>query len=181
MDFQFWSRLCYYYSKLSRSKHNNQLTRKTPSCLAIAVVSNARFLGYSSGTSPNHSKRRGNNGDERRSTLQCGAQDLDSSSYQVSDLEDIEFNWENSQLDMDVVFRPGMETPFSPTTSDDLSMGGSVEYPIVLDEEEEDKENFLQPTLESVRPMEPPRPQRSHPFGTRIGNLPDCFYRNLFQ
>ena len=25
-----------------------------------------------------------------------GAQDLDTSSYQVSDLEDIEFNWENS-------------------------------------------------------------------------------------
>ena len=30
-----------------------------------------------------------------------GAQDLDTSSYQVSDLEEIEFNWENSQLDMD--------------------------------------------------------------------------------
>ena len=51
-----------------------------------------------------------------------GAQDLDTSSYQVSDLEDIEFNWENSQLDMDAVFRPGIDTPFSPTTFDDLSM-----------------------------------------------------------
>ena len=29
-----------------------------------------------------------------------GAQDLDTSSYQVSDLEDIEFNWEISQLDL---------------------------------------------------------------------------------
>ena len=27
-----------------------------------------------------------------------GAQDLDTNSYQVSDLEDIEFNWENLQL-----------------------------------------------------------------------------------
>ena len=69
-----------------------------------------------------------------------GAQDLDTSSYQVSDLEDIEFNWENSQLDMDVVSRPGIDTPFSLTTFDDLSMDGSVENPIVLDEEE-DKEN----------------------------------------
>ena len=42
-----------------------------------------------------------------------GAQDLDTSSYQVSDLEDIEFNWEDSQLDMDAVFRPGIDTPFS--------------------------------------------------------------------
>ena len=62
-----------------------------------------------------------------------GARDLDTSSYQVSDLEDIEFNWENSQLDMDAVFRPGIDTPFSPTTFDDLSMEGSVENPIVLD------------------------------------------------
>ena len=49
-----------------------------------------------------------------------GAQDLDTSSYQVSDLEDIEFNWEDSQLDIDAVFRPGIDTPFSPTTFDDL-------------------------------------------------------------
>ena len=68
-----------------------------------------------------------------------GAQDLDTSSYQVSDLEGIEFNWEDSQLD--AVFRPGIDTPFCPTTFDDLSMeGSSVENPIVLDEEQ-DKEN----------------------------------------
>ena len=66
-----------------------------------------------------------------------GAEDLDTSSYQLSDLEDIEFNWENSQLDMDAVFRPGVDTVFSPTTFDDLSMEGSVENPIVLDKEED--------------------------------------------
>ena len=65
-----------------------------------------------------------------------GVQDLDTSSYQFSDLEDREFNRENSQLDMDSVFRPGIDTPFSPTVFDDLLMGdGSVENPIVLDEE----------------------------------------------
>ena len=65
-----------------------------------------------------------------------GAQDLDTSSYQVSHLKDIEFNWEDSQLDMDAVFRPGIDTPFSPTTFDDLLTGdGSVENPIVFDEE----------------------------------------------
>ena len=88
-----------------------------------------------------------------------GAQDLDTSSYQVSDLEDMEFNWENSQLDMDAVIRPGIDTPSCPTTFDDLLMGnGSVENPSVLDEEE-DKENAPPPpaTPESVRPTEPPR------------------------
>ena len=85
-----------------------------------------------------------------------GAQDLDTSSYQVYNLEDIEFNWENSQLDMDAVFRPGKDTSFSPTIIDDLSMeGSSVENPIVLDEEE-DKENAPPTTPKSERPTEPP-------------------------
>ena len=39
-----------------------------------------------------------------------GAQDLDTSSYQVSYLEDIDFNWETSQWDMDAAFRP--DIPF---------------------------------------------------------------------
>ena len=60
-----------------------------------------------------------------------GTQDLDTSSYQVSNLEDIEFNWENSQFYMDSVFRPGIDTPYSPTVFDDLLMGdGSVETPL---------------------------------------------------
>ena len=111
-----------------------------------------------------------------------GAQDLDTSSYQVSDLEDIELNWENSQLDMDAVFRPSIDTPFSSTTFNDLLMDdGSVENPIVLDEEE-DKENARPPTKpESVRPTEPPRLQRSSAFGARMENVPDYVFRNLFH
>ena len=102
-----------------------------------------------------------------------GAQDLDTSSYQVSDLEDIVFNWENSQLDFDAVFRPGIDTPFSPTTFDDLLMGDrSVENPIVLNEEE-DKVNAPPPTTpESVRPTEPPRLHRSRAFRARMENVP---------
>ena len=110
-----------------------------------------------------------------------GAQDLDSSSYQVFDLEDIEFNWENSQLDMDAVFRPGIDTPFSPTTFDNLPMEGSVENLIVLDEEE-DKENAPSPTTpESVRPTEPPSLQRSLAFGAGMEKVPAYVIRNLFQ
>ena len=95
-----------------------------------------------------------------------GAQDLDTSSYQVSDLKEMEFYWENSQLDMDAVFRPGIGTPFSPTTFDDLSMEGSVGNPIVLDEEE-DMEIAPPPpsTPDSVRATEPPRLQKNRAFG----------------
>ena len=106
-----------------------------------------------------------------------GAQDLDTSSYQVSDLEDIDFNWENSQLDLDAVFRPGIDTPFSPTFNNLLMGVGSVENPIVMDKEQ-DKENALPP---SVRPTQPPRLQRSCAFGARIENVPDYVYRNLSQ
>ena len=106
-----------------------------------------------------------------------GAQDLDTSSYQVSDLEDMEFNWENSELD--AVFRPGIDTPFSPTVFEDLLMGdGSVENPIVLDEEE-DKENV--PTPVSERPTAPPRLLRRRLFEAGIENVPDYVYRNLFE
>ena len=109
-----------------------------------------------------------------------GAQDLDTSSYQISDIEDIEFNRENSQLDMNAVFRPGIDTPFSPTTIDDLSMEGSVGNPIVLDEEE-DMEKAPPSKPESVRPTEPPRLQRSRAFGARIENTPNYVFRNLFR
>ena len=82
---------------------------------------------------------------------------------------------------MDAVFRPGIDTPFSPTIFDDFLLGdGSVENPILLDEEE-DKENAATRTPESARPTEPLRLQRSRPFGTRIENVPDYVHRNLFQ
>ena len=106
-----------------------------------------------------------------------GAQDLDTSIYQVSHLEDIEFNWENSQLDS--VFRPGIDTPFSATTCDDLSMEGSVENTIVLDDEE-DQQKPPPPPSTPVS-AKPPRLQRSRAFGARIENVPDYVYTNLFQ
>ena len=95
---------------------------------------------------------------EMRDEVLCsvGTQHLDTSSYHLADLENIEFNWENSELDMDAVFRPGLDTPFSPTTLDDLSMEGSIENPIKLDEEADKENAFLPTTSVSVRPTEPP-------------------------
>ena len=62
---------------------------------------------------------------------------------------------------MDAVFRPGIDTPITPTIFNNLDMGkgGSSESPIVLDEEEDMNSP---PTIPlSERPTEPPR-------------LPDC-------
>ena len=87
-----------------------------------------------------------------------GAQEgLDKSGYQVSaDLHDVDFYWEKDQLDVDAVFRPGIDTPFSTTAFDDLEMEGSVENPLPFDEEE-NKENSLPPptTPISGRPTRP--------------------------
>ena len=66
-----------------------------------------------------------------------GTEDMDTSGYQVSaNVDNVEIYWENDQLDVDAVFRPGIDTPFSPTAFEDLEMRGSVENPILLDEEE---------------------------------------------
>ena len=82
---------------------------------------------------------------------------------------------------MGSVFRPGIDTPISPTVFDDLIMGdGSVENPIVFDEEQ-DKENAPPTTPVSERPTEPPRLLRNLAFGARIENVPHYVYRNLFQ
>ena len=43
-----------------------------------------------------------------------GAQNTDTSGYELSDLEDIEFSWEDPAVDMDSVYRLGIGTPFSP-------------------------------------------------------------------
>ena len=58
-----------------------------------------------------------------------GAQEvLDTSGYQVSaDLDNVEFYWKNDQLDVDIVFRLGIDTPFSPTAFDVLEMWGSAD------------------------------------------------------
>ena len=99
-----------------------------------------------------------------------------------TDLEDVEFYWKNDQLDVDAVFKPGIIIPCLPTAFDDLETAGSAENTILLDEEE-DKGNSPPTTTPPVseRPTRPPALLRSLPFGTRIENVPDFVYRNLFQ
>ena len=87
-----------------------------------------------------------------------GAQDTDTMGYEVPDLEDIEFRWEDPAVDMDSVYRCGTDTPFSTSTFDDFQMGSTAANPIIVDEEE-NKENSAPTTTtpESEQPTEPPR------------------------
>ena len=77
---------------------------------------------------------------------------MDTSGYRASDLDDIDFFWEIDQLDLDAVFRPGIDTPFSPTAFDKI--GGSAGNPSLLDDEE-DKEKSPPTTLLFDRPAGP--------------------------
>ena len=111
-----------------------------------------------------------------------GAQDTDTSGYELSDLEDIEFSMEDPAVDLDSVYRPGIDTPFSPSIFDDFQMGSTAANPIIVDDEE-DKENSAPTTTtpESERLTETTRLLRSRSFGTRIEIVPDSVYRTLFR
>ena len=110
-----------------------------------------------------------------------GAQDLETSSYQVWDLEDIEFNCEKDELDLDAVFRPGIDSPLFFNYIWRFIDGGIISWKPHYVDEEEDKENDLPSTPASVRSTKPPRLQRCRAFGAGIETLPDYVFRNLFQ
>ena len=112
-----------------------------------------------------------------------GAQDTDTRGYELSDLEDIEFSWAHPAVDMDRVYRPGSNTPFSPSISDVSQMEGSTAANPIKIDDEEDKQNSAPTatTPETERPTEAPRLLRSRTFWTRLENEPHSVYRTLFR
>ena len=83
-----------------------------------------------------------------------GAQDMDTSGHQVSDLEDIEFHWEDLYLNMDAVFRPDKDTHVYSSIFNILEMPSVSANPILIDKKQ-DKENSppLPTTAVSGRPI----------------------------
>ena len=73
--------------------------------------------------------------------LSVGTENKDTIGYQGSDLEAIEFHWENPDLKVDALFRPGLDTPFPPSIFIDFEMYSLAENPILI-EEKQDKENI---------------------------------------
>ena len=82
---------------------------------------------------------------------------------------------------MDSVYRPGIDTPLSPSIFDDFQMEGSTAADPIIVDDKEDKENSSPTTTtpESERPTEPPGLLRSRPLGTPLENVPDSVYRTL--
>ena len=112
------------------------------------------------------------------------AQNMDTSRYQVSDLDDVEFCWESIQLEVDAVFSPGMGTPFFPSTFNDFEMGSMDENPILIEKEQGKKNSphLVHPTTPvSEKLTQPPLLMKNRPLGTRMENVPDDVYRRLFE
>ena len=110
-----------------------------------------------------------------------GAQDKDTSGFQVSDLDDVEFHWENDQTVY--VFRPGIDTPFSASIFNDFEMGWMADNPCLIDEGQHE-ENSPPPHLTtpiSKTPTQPPLLMRSCPFGTKFRMFPNTFMKNLLE
>ena len=106
--------------------------------------------------------------------LSVGAENKDTIGYQESDLEAIEFHWENADLEVDALFRPGLDTPFSPSIFVDLEMYSLAENPILIDEKQ-DKKNIprLPTTSVSERSTQPLVLMRNRFFGARMKIVPD--------
>ena len=101
-----------------------------------------------------------------------GAQNMDTSGYQLSDLEDIEFHWENPSMNLAAVFQPGLYAPFSASSFNDFEMGSLTENPILADEmQDREKSHPLPTTLVSRRPTQTPVLMKCLPFGTRLENV----------
>ena len=126
VDFGLSSWFSSFERKGSRWKPYNQLPGSSAGSLVFVAVPKTRIFGQSLASSSHNSQTTGNIWKERRSTLSVRAQNTDSRKYELSDLEDIEFSWEDPAVNMDSVYRPGIDTPFSPSIFDDFQMEGST-------------------------------------------------------
>ena len=103
---------------------------------------------------------------------------MDTRGYQMTDLEGIEFQWQDLDLNMGAIFRPGKDTPFCPSNFSDFEMGSMAENPTLVDEGQ-DKKNSPRPppthptTPVSERLTQPAVLMESRPFGTRNEHVPD--------
>ena len=77
-----------------------------------------------------------------------GTQDMDTSGYQVSDLEDNSFHWEDPDFTTRFlpILRPGIDTPFPPSTFNDFDLCSMPENPILIDGEQDKENTPLPPT-----------------------------------
>ena len=122
--------------KRSRPRNDNKLSRFPLAAWSLLLSQRQQFLNNHLARVPVTTNQQGTH--EMRESL-------DTKGYQVSaDLDAVETYWENDQLVVNAVFRPGIVTSFSPPNFNDFEMGSMAEKPILVDKER-DKESSLPP------------------------------------
>ena len=81
---------------------------------------------------------------------------------------------EIDQMDVEAVFRPGIDTHFSPTAFDNLKMGGISRKPSSA--QRKNDKNSTATKAVSERPTGTAALLKSWPFGTRVEIVPDFYY-----
>ena len=146
----------------------------------LVVLTNLKFLNNHLARVLNNPKQQEKQKKREKILSRAVAQDVVTSACDVSDLVDVELSWKNPEFEVYAVFWPGIENPIPPRLFGSFQIGGSVENPILLDNEE-DKENSPPTSPVPERPNRPPALLRSRSFGTRIEKVRDYVYRNLSQ
>ena len=109
------------------------------------------------------------------------AQVMDTNGYQVSDLDGVEFYWENDQLEVNAVFRSSIGKPFFASTSSDFEMGSMSEDPNLIDKEQDKNSRPHHPTTPvSGRPTQP-RVNKKSPIRNKNWECSWLLFQNNFQ
>ena len=174
-----WIRFSCTDCKRSCQKNDNKFSRNCSGSLQLVVVSKEDFLNNHQPRIPCTPNQQWTMElrDERLSRL--GVKDMDTNVCQVSDLDDVDFHWETDQLDIDIDYRPGIDTPFSSTAFIALEKGAAGN-PLLLDKEEVEKKSSSS-TPVSERPTRFFTLLRSCPVGTRIENVLDYVWGPSFN
>ena len=148
--------------------------------MELVVVTNIKLFEQASSECSDYSQQEGAMEMRDEVLSSVGVQGMDTSEYQVSDLDDVELFRQNDQLDLEVVFRPSTAIPFSPSTFDDFEMGSMTENPILI-AKEQDKENSCSNHISLPETNPSLVLMRSRPFGKIIAIVRDYVYSNLFE
>ena len=123
MDSRLRSRFSYTYWKISRPRKGNKLPKIPLPAWNLLLRQRHVYLENQWDQISTTSNQQGSFELREDVRASAGAQDMDTSGYELSVLEKIEIFWENPEVDLDAVLRPSIGTPVSPTAFNDLEMG----------------------------------------------------------
>ena len=110
------TRYNYFDCERSLPGNDNKFPRNSSGSLELAVVPKEDYLNNHLARILITPEQQGTMGTRDEVLSIAGAQDMETSSYRESGLEDIEFPWEDIDLNMDAVFRPIRDSLFFSST-----------------------------------------------------------------